>query len=179
MFHALEVHAAVGSSHPGNVLHPFSFSTFLLTEHLPGWRWPKSSLRRSSTLGEPVGKFPTRVASWYHRRLLVPFFLILKESHLHTKLPGCWEYARGLCLIFISISSISVQSEKEENLLGQTWRYYEAGAPERMSTCTLLKSALKSFWKAVESIQSFCSFPKEYLFPPVFKHVSKNNFPKE
>ena len=181
MFHALEVHAAIGSSHPGNVWRPFSFSTFLLTEHLPGWRWPKSSLRRSSTLGEPVGKFPTRVASWYHRRLLVPFFFFFNfkrelSPHQITWLLGI---CQRLCLIFISISSISVQSEKEEeNLLDQTWRYYEVGAPERMSTCMLLQSALKSFWKAVESIQSFCSFPKEYFFP-FFKHVSKNNFPKE
>ena len=168
MFHTLEIQTAVGSCHPGNVWHPFSFSTFLLSEHLPGWRWPKSSLKISPKLGEPVGNFPIHVASWCHRCLLVSFFLflILKESSPHQI-----TWLLGICqriwLIFISISSISVQSEKEEeNLLDQTWRYYEVGATELMSPCVLLQSGLKYFWKAVEFIQSFCSFPKEYFPPP-------------
>ena len=179
MFQALEVHTAVGSSHPGNVWHPFSFSTFLLTEQLPGWQWPKSSLRISSKLGEPVGKFPTCVASWYHRCLLVPFFFFnfKRESSPHQI-----TWLLGICqriwLIFISTSSISVQSEKEENLLAQTWRCYEVGATELMSTCVLFQSGLKYFWKAVESIKSFCSFPKEYFPPPRLQAHKQKQFSK-
>lgn len=132
--------------------------------------------QKSSTLGEPVGKFQH---VWHHGITgvfwFLFFFLILKESHLHTKLPGCWEYAKRLCLIFIYFFHFCPEW-KRRNLLDQTWKILWKRVHGHYVNIVLLQECSKSFWKAVESIQSFCSFPKS--ISPVFKHVSKNNFSK-
>lgn len=176
MFHTLEIQTAVGSCHPGNVWHPFSFSTFLLSEHLPGWRWPKSSLKISPKLGEPVGNFPIHVASWCHRCLLVSFFFFFDFKRVIST-PNyltVGNMPEDLTHLHFHFFHFCPEWKRRREFVGPNLKILWSGCYRTyVNLCAITewsKVLLKSCWIYSKLLQ-----PSKRIFPPtpIFKHESK------